>query len=397
MRCLSGPESTRAAMLASMANMTSPPGPETVIDGRLVMYFAGTGYFGLQGDSRVIDAACKAVRQHGVHPATSRTGLGETPLLLQVEQLAARWFGADDALYYVTGFAGPSVLMQCAEARFDLILADEYAHLASQDAIAQHGAPVLRFRHGDPQHVQEILRSRPAGEHVAVLCDGVSPVLGDVAPASDYLDVINAHGRGVLLVDDAHGVGVLGANGRGTLEHAAEVSGRAIAVNALPDTASGDRAAWMCGTLSKALGGAGGIIAGSSGFVARLKKHAHWYHGAAAPAAPGAGATAEALAILLSEPALRVRLRHNSQRLRTGLRGLGLQVADWPTPIVCVQVGDGTNMARIQSALFERGIAIAHSRNYAGVGDDGALRIAVFANHTDAMIDRLTTEIAALV
>ena len=353
----------------------------------------------MQGDARVIDAACRAVRQHGVHPATSRTGFGESPLLLRVEELAARWFGADDALYFVTGYAGPSLLMQCADARFDLILADESIHLASQDAIAQHGAPVLRFRHGDPQHLRELLRGRPASERVAVLCDGVSPVLGDVAPASDYLDAIDARSGGVLVVDDAHGVGVLGANGRGTLEHAAELSGRPIAVNIRHDisaTADAGRTAWMCGTLSKALGGAGGAIAGSSSFIARLKERARWYHGAAAPAAPVAGATAEALAILSAEPDLRQRLRHNITRLRTGLRGLGLQVADWPTPIVCVQVGDGANMARIQRALLERGIAIAHSRNYPGVGEDGALRIAVFATHTDTMIDRLTQEMAAL-
>ena len=153
----------------------------------------------------------------------------------------------------------------------------------------------------------------------------------------------------------------------------------------------------MCGTLSKAMGGGGGVIAGSAAFIAGLKTRARWYHGAAAPAAPVAGATAEALRILLAETALRERLRRNISRLRTGLRGQALQVADWPTPIVCVQVGDGANMARIQRALLERGVAVAHSRNYPGVGEDGALRIAVFATHTDAMIDRLLREMAALI
>lgn len=387
-------------MLPVMPMMSSPPGPEAVIDGRSVLYFAGTGYLGLQGDPRVIEAACQAVRRHGVHPATSRTGFGESSLLLQVERLAAQWFGADDALYVVTGYAGPGLLMQSAQTRFDLVLADECAHLASQDAMEQHGAPVLRFRHGDPQHLRALLRAQPAARRVAVLCDGVSPVLGDVAPASDYLDAIDEHGCGVLLVDDAHGVGVLGENGRGTLEHAAEVSGRPIRVNTTSDVngdAESARSAWMCGTLSKAIGGGGGVIAGSAAFIAGLKARARWYHGAAAPAAPVAGATAEALRILLAETARRERLRRNISRLRTGLRGQGLQVADWPTPIVCVQVCDGANMARIQRGLLERGVAVAHSRNYPGVGEDGALRIAVFATHTDAMIDRLLREMAALI
>ncbi|KNZ30725.1 MAG: hypothetical protein AD742_20540 [Methylibium sp. NZG] len=383
--------------------MQSPPGAHAVIDGRPVLYFAGTAYFGLQGDPRVVDAACAAVRQQGLHAATSRTGFGETPLLLRVEQLAARFFGADDALYFAAGYAGVAVLMQCAEARFSHVLADESVHLASQDAMLEHGAPVQHFRHGDAQHLRELLRklrrALPAAARVAVLCDGVSPVLGSVAPASDYIDAIAEHGEGTLIVDDAHGVGVLGRHGRGTLEHAADVSGRDIAVNAslgAPLAAGGGRAAWMCGTLSKALGGAGGIIAGSAAFVARMKAQARWYHGAAAPAAPVAGATAESLSILLAEPELRLRLLHNVVRLRQGLRGLGLAVADWPTPIVAVQVGDGDNMARIQAALLERGIAVAHSRNYPGVGADGALRIAVFSSHTDAMIDRLLQELAAL-
>jgi len=387
-------------MLAAMSIMQAPVGAETVIDGRPVLYFSGTAYLALQGDRRVIDAACQAVRRFGLHPATSRTGYGESPLLLQVEQLSARWFGADEALYIVTGYAGPSLLMQCAQTQFDHVLADECVHLASQDAMAQHCARVSRFRHGDAQHLRELLRTHAQGGRVAVMCDGVSPVLGDVAPASDYLDAIDEHGRGVLVVDDAHGVGVLGANGRGTLEHAAEVSGRPIRVNVTHEVATQadpGRSAWMCGTLSKALGGAGGVVAGSRPYVAALRERARWFHGAAAPSAPVAGATAESLRILLAEPALRERLRHNIARLRAGLRGLGLQVADWPTPIVCVQVGDGANMARVQRALLERGIAVAHSRNYPGVGEQGALRIAACATHTDVMIDRLVQEMAALV
>ena len=83
-------------------------------------------------------------------------------------------------------------------------------------------------------------------------------------------------------------------------------------------------------------------------------------------------------------------------RLRSGLARLGLHVESWPTPIVCVKVGDGTNMARIQRTMFDRGIAIAHSRNYPGVGEEGALRIAVFSTHTDAMIDRLLVELASM-
>jgi 7-keto-8-aminopelargonate synthetase-like enzyme len=153
----------------------------------------------------------------------------------------------------------------------------------------------------------------------------------------------------------------------------------------------------MCGTLSKALGGFGGIIPGPQAFIAEVKAKSRWFNGASAPAAPVAGATAAALSIVTADPAVRARLGANVARLRAGLRGLGLSIPDLPTPIICTRIGDGPNMARIQKALMDRGIAIAHTRNYAGVGPDGALRIAVFSTHTDAMIDRLIAEMGAVI
>ena len=110
--------------------MSSPPGTTVQVDGKPVLYFAGTAYFALQGDPRVIEAACSAVRQYGVHPATSRSGFGETSLLRSVEKRVAKFFAVDDALYFASGYAGPSLLMQAAEQRFDLIAVDESVHLA---------------------------------------------------------------------------------------------------------------------------------------------------------------------------------------------------------------------------------------------------------------------------
>ena len=376
--------------------MQSPLGTRVRLDGRELTYFAGTGYLGLQGDSRVIDAACDAVRSYGLHPATSRTGFGESPLLQAVEQQAAGFFGTDSAFYFISGYAGMATLIQTVESPIDLILTDEWLHLAGQDAALLSQAKVERFRHADPDHLREQLRRHAHGQRTLILCDGVSPVRGDIAPVDDFLTVIEAHGSGRLVIDDAHGVGVLGSNGRGTVEYAAERAGRPIPLNM--DTAlSPERQVWMCGTLSKALGGSGGIIPGSSNFVSAVKTSARWYYGAAASPAPVAGATAAALEIAAHEPALRQSLNDNSRHLRSGLRSLGLELDEWPTPIVCVRIGTGANMARIQKGLMERAFAIAHSRNYAGIDDEGALRIAVFATHTRAQIDELIGAMRGLV
>jgi hypothetical protein len=110
------------AVLDLMPQMLSPPGAEVVIDGRPMLYFAGTAYFALQGEPRVIDAAARAMQRRGLHPATSRSGFGESSLLVQVEELAARFFGAEAALVVASGYAGPSVMMQCAPQGLDLIL-----------------------------------------------------------------------------------------------------------------------------------------------------------------------------------------------------------------------------------------------------------------------------------
>jgi 8-amino-7-oxononanoate synthase len=378
-----------------MPVMGSAPGAKARIDGREVLYFAGTGYLGLQGDARVVEAGCAALREFGLHPATTRSGFGETPLLLAVEQRAAQFFGTESARYFVSGYAGMAILAQGAAGTADLILADEWLHHAGHDAAALLGAPLEHFRHGDADDLRAMLRAHGRRGRVLVMCDGVSPVRGDVAPINAYLDVLAEHGAGRLVVDDAHGVGVLGRHGRGSVEHAADAAGMPIAVNEGFDLDPA-RQVWMCGTLSKAIGGSGGIIPGSTAFVAGLKTRARFLNGAAASPSPVAGATAAALEICLTDGFLRERLSGNVTQLRSGLRKLGLDVADLPTPIICLPIGDGDNMARIQKGLMDAGMAVAHSRNYPGVDQEGALRIAVFATHTPAMIEELIEALRGL-
>ena len=380
-----------------MPIMQSPPAAVTTLDGRDYLYFAGTGYFGLQADPRVIEASCEAAKKYGIHTATSRGGFGENPVTLEVEKLAADYFGAEDAFYYTTGYAGISILMQSVERIFSLALVDSLSHFAVSDGAQFMQAPIVRFAHGDAEHLREMLATHAKpGEPVMVLCDGVSPVLGDIAPVADYLRVLEAHGPASLCVDDAHGLGVLGSSGRGTLEYAGEQSGKPIAINGT-GWRDGMSGSLLCTTLSKAIGGFGGIIPGPRDFIEQVKAKSRWFNGASAPPAPVAGATAAALRIHMNEPAMRQRLHANVSRLKSALRSLGLPMDDTPVPIICLELGDGANMHRIQKALMGQGILIAHIRSYAGVGSEGALRIAVFATHTDAMIDQLVDALRGVI
>jgi 7-keto-8-aminopelargonate synthetase-like enzyme len=153
---------------------------------------------------------------------------------------------------------------------------------------------------------------------------------------------------------------------------------------------------WFCGTLSKAIGGFGGIIPGTREWIAQLKRSSHFFDGASAPPIPAAAATARALELVIAEPGMRRRLWENVRLLKTGLRRLGLDVDDTPVPIICLAIGNGDAMRHIQSQLAQRGIMIAYMPSYSGLGPEGALRLAVFATHTETMIRQLLDELGGL-
>lgn len=381
--------------------MHGPPGAEVEIDGRRCLYFAGTAYLGLQGDPEVVRAACEAAQRYGVGAATTRTGFGNQPPTLDAEAAAARYFGQPAAIYFPSGYSAPEALVACLADPFQTIFVDEQSHYAVHDAARAAGRRTLTFRHRDPADLRARLRAElNADERPVVLSDGVFAASGRVAPVSDYLQVLAKYPGAALCLDDAHGVGVLGEHGRGTFEHfgvppehinnpTVKAGGPGAGAGTVPGSGAG---LYACGTLSKALGGYGGIIAGSASFVERLRTTSHHYHGTSAPPAPIAAASARALQLLMEDPSPRLRLRHNTAALRAGLLRIGLDIDEQPTPVVALDLGDAELMRRVQRKLMERAIAIAYLR-YAGTSEQGALRIAVSALHTPEMIDHLVSRL----
>jgi 8-amino-7-oxononanoate synthase len=366
----------------------SAAGPCTRIDGREYLYFVGTGYLGLQAHSEVIRAACEATERYGIHSATTRAGFGDTPPVVDAECRSAEFFGAQAAFYFASGYAGNSILLRAIEERFDVLLADELSHYSVFDAAQQTARPLCRFRHRDVEDLARQLRTNVGpSQRPLVMTDGVFSVRGTIAPLGEYRSLLGGYRCAGLLVDDAHGVGVLGASGRGTWEHA-ELFDAGL---------NGNGGGFLCATMSKALGGFGGVIPGSSEFIARVKAASHWYDGASAPMVAAAAASAKAIEIIQTAPDLRTRLRTNVRQLKDGLRSVGLDVDDTPVPIVCLVLGNGDNMRRIQGELMRQGIAIAYLPAYSGLGEGGGLRIAVFANHTSAMIEQLLDRLRRLI
>ncbi|MCA8955980.1 MAG: pyridoxal phosphate-dependent aminotransferase family protein, partial [Planctomycetes bacterium] len=193
----------------------------------------------------------------------------------------------------------------------------------------------------------------------------------------------------VLLVDDAHGFGTLGTAGRGTLEHFGlwERANRGLEPTGLT--------VLVTGTLSKALGGFGGILPGSTALLRAVQRANAAHAGASALPAPVAAAGARALQVLGAAPQLRSALQHNAHYVRQGLRGLGLPVDDLPTPVVGFTWRDAAAMRGLHRALLQAGSFVPYLDDYAGVGPDGAMRVAVCATHTTVQIDRLLTRLTA--
>jgi 7-keto-8-aminopelargonate synthetase-like enzyme len=367
--------------------MQSAPGPETIIDGVSYLYFGGTSYLGLAAHPDVIAAGCAALRQYGIHSATSRAGFGTTPPVQEAEERAAEYFGTEAAFYFASGYAANHILAATFAPEVDLIAVADPAHFCVTEAARSTGLRQVRFRAED---AEDLSRATDGHRRVLVMADAVGSVTGALAPVGEYLRVLSKLGRAILLLDDAHGFGVLGDRGRGLFEEL-ELWAH---VNGNPDCDGVTLA--VGGTLAKGLGGFGGIIPGTDQFIQRVRQSSHYFEGSSAPAVPVAAGSAKALEIAGAEPWRRAQVRANSAHLRRQFHQLGLSVPDGASAHFGLRIGDGANMRRIHQALKERGILLPYFAAYSGVSKDGLLRVAVFANHRRDQLERLVQEVQAV-
>jgi len=359
--------------------MESAPGPKTIINGQEMDYFCGCSYYSLHGHPELIRAAQEAVARYGIGSATSRSGYGNNPVLLRVEELASTFFGSEASLYFVSGYLGNSILLQGLKELYDIIFVDQESHYSVKDGILMADKPFVLFRHLDPQNLEEKIREElKPGQRPLVICDGVFPVSGEISPLPDYLEVLRNYENSFLCVDDAHAIGVLGEQGRGTFEY--------FGVK--------EEKAYFSGTLSKAIGGHGGIIPGRKDFIEKLKSNSNIPYASSATPTGAAAATARALEMFLEHPEMREKLRENVNYAREKLRNLGFEVAQSPVPIICL-FSKEINLEQLQLYLWSKKIAVLYvpGGSYSSVPETGALRIAIFSNHTREQIDRLVDEI----
>ncbi len=360
-------------------DMQGPMGARTQIAGRERDYFSGTGYLGLQSHPQVLAAAAEALQRYGLTTGTSRGGYGEHALYTWLEAQAAAFFGVERVLYFSSGYLGSALIAQGRSAVCQRIFVDSASHFSVWDGARSSGLPVHGFAHGDADALrQEIHTHLRAGERPLIFSDGLFPISGELAPLPNYLAVAEAW-DGEVALDDAHAFGVLGEHGRGVTEECGVSLERCR----------------VCGTLSKGLGGYGGLIPGSAALLADLEAHSRVTVGASPTPLPIAAAAARALE-LAQDAALRQQLWQNVALARQGFRQLGWPLPETRAPILCLGVRPGLDLGRIKDELLARDICIAHVRTYSSTPVGGALRIAIFATHTVEQIERLLFEVQRL-
>lgn len=355
-------------------------GGRTAIDGRELINFASYNYLGLNGDPRVVAAAKAAIDRHGVSASASRLVSGERPVHAALEAALAAWHGAEAAIAMVSGHATAVTTLGHLFGPRDLILHDQLAHNCILEGARLAGARRVGFAHNDWRAAAAALAAHRADHRRALIAiEGHYSMDGDVPDLARFVALAHDHDA-LLLVDEAHATGVVGATGRGIAEHAGIDPG---AVDL-----------WF-GTLSKTLSASGGYIAGRAALIDVLRHGAPGFVYSVGLAPPLAAAALAALEALAAEPWRVARLQANATHFLGSVRAAGFDVG--PSAgfgIVPVITGDSARAVRLAAALFDRGINVQPILAPAVPEDAARLRFFLSAEHTIAELD---ATVAALV
>ena len=359
-------------------------GPVVEMEGAERVMLGSNNYLGLTRDPRVKRAAAEALERYGTALTGSRFLNGTIPLHGELERSIAEWMGTEDALVFTTGYQANLGTIGTLLGPTDTVICDAGDHASILDGVAMSHAKVRPFRHNRLDKLETMLeRAEGDGGGVLVVVDGVFSMEGDVCDVPTVASLARAHGARVM-VDEAHGVGVLGARGAGACE--------ALGVESEVDL--------RMGTFSKSLASCGGFIAGPADVIdfLRIQSRTFMFTAAAVPAALGAALEAVRICRSSEGPELFARLRENALHLERGLQDLGYRVietgasdsdgAPLVTPVVPVLIGDDWQAAQMWKALFDAGVYV-NVALYPAVERGGALlRTSVMATHEREHLDR---------
>jgi 7-keto-8-aminopelargonate synthetase-like enzyme len=353
------------------------------VQGREVVNFGSDSFLGLDQDSRVKEAVIRGTQEWGTHNGASRA-FSSVRANETAEEKLAQWLGAEAVLIYPSVTLANMGAIPGIVGRQDLLIVDEHAHNSIQEGakIAKsNGVPLMTFSHCDPVDLERVFGEAGKYRVAVVAIDGVYSMSGRLPPLAE-LNAVAVQHNAVLYVDDAHGTGVLGTHGRGTV------------LDALGNYDN----TFVIGSLSKAFSALGGFIACKKDFKQLLKMRSNTYIFGGPVPPPYLEAVCTVCDILMSDEyaLLKARLDHNCRRLTDGLNGLGLAVLGGLTPIISVLVGDEADTLSAGHFLFEHGFYVQSVTFPAVPYHAGLLRIQINSNHPRRSIDQLVDAMAEL-
>ncbi len=356
-------------------------GPELTVDGKAVTAFCSNDYLGLAAHPDIAEALGRAAREHGTGSGASHLISGHHRLHEDLEVRLARFTGTERALTFSTGYMANLALITALCGRGDAVFSDELNHASLIDACRLSRATIHRYAHRDVRALAEQL-ARSEARRKLVVTDAVFSMDGDIAPLPELLELCQTH-EAMLVVDDAHGFGVLGTHGRGTLSH--------FGIDSQDDglqRPSSSPVAYMA-TLGKAAGVAGAFVAGSAGLIEWLLQKGRTYIFTTAAPPALAASVVEALRLMEQGDDRRAHLKKLIARFRGTLRPKRWVLLDSETAIQPLVIGGNEEALRVADALLAEGLWVPAIRPPTVPAGTARLRLSFSAAHTEAQIDRL--------
>ena len=351
--------------------LESGTGPTVRIGGREVLLFASNDYLGLACHPEVVEAAVRATQTYGAGSGAARLISGSLPPHQEMEQALAKFKGTEAVLTFGSGYLANIGAIPALITRGGLILADRLCHASLLDGCRLSDADFRIYRHNDMDHLASLLSKRRKGRRTLIVTDGVFSMDGDLAPLPDLATIAQMY-EADLYVDDAHGTGVMGHHGRGTIEHFGLET----------------RIPLHMGTLGKALGSSGAYLAGPDPSIRYLLHRCRSFIFATAPPPGSAAAAIAALRILQREPERRTRLWANRDRLFTGLTRGGFNLAPSCSPILPILIGQADKALRFSEELLAHGVFAPAIRPPTVPAQTSRIRVTVTSEHTTAQLEQ---------
>jgi 8-amino-7-oxononanoate synthase len=350
-------------------------GPIVKMDGREIVMAGSNNYLGLTTDPRVKEAAIEAIKKYGTGCSGSRYLNGTLDIHIKLEEQLAEFVGKEAALLYSTGFQTNQGAIVPLIGKDEYVISDKdnHASIVQGTLISKGlwGSDVLvRYRHNDMQHLEEVISKLPLEAGKLIVTDGVFSMSGNIVNLPELVRIARKYNARIML-DDAHGLGVLGKGGRGTANH----------------FGLDDEVDIIMGTFSKSFASLGGFIAGEKPVIDYIKHHSPALIFSASMTPAQVAAVLKALEIIKSEPERIERLHYNANRVRRELKNLGFRVLDGQTPIVPVVIGDDLLTFKFWRLLFDNGVFVNAVISPAVPQGMQLLRLSFMATHEDKHLD----------